>query len=279
VSPDEAQRLLAALPDEHEPFPLADGCRVGVRTRPTRSSSLSALETAHDPHGSLESAALDVDLVDVDGNLVAIAADQVPPIPKEQVLSAVKAQVERTLDLTGLGSGGRIEDIALRKPAAADGVPAAFGLYTSGSRPARTPIGSWLCEVTSCRHRTRCSREPTSSSPPGPTFTATSARTPFTAAPSRTAGAASRTRFRRRPSDPTSEKIGLLKGIKMAPSEGLLRIKVDREYEIDNFDPDFKLIIDLFLEDDDEGVLTRGSGMTLEGGVFVHLVLVSSPWL
>jgi hypothetical protein len=237
------------------------------------------LATGHDPDGSLASAALSIELLDVDGGLIALAASQTPPISKGQVLSAVKAQVERQLDLTGLGSGGRVEDIALRKHAPADGVPAAFGLYLNlrlktGPHPDQflprrgdvLQAQNALFEGTDLVFATRRDLYGHLGKDAFHRRAEPNGRGGFSYP------------LRRRPSDPASEKLGTLKGISMAPYEGSetdtrLRIKVHGEIDFSVIDPDFELIIDLFPEEDEEGVLKWGSGMTVEAGLFAHIVL------
>ena len=79
----------------------------------------------------LESAAITTALVDIDGLLVDLAAQQ--GTPKEELLDGLRPILERTLGLDSLGSGGRVRDLALRKlEADADtGAPACLVLYVN----------------------------------------------------------------------------------------------------------------------------------------------------
>jgi len=103
-----------------------EGIDVGVYLK------LGLATTARTDGGpGLESAAITTTLVDIDGLLVDLAAQQ--GTPKEEILDGLRPSLERTLGLDSLGSGGRVRDLALRKVEAdADtGAPACLVLYVN----------------------------------------------------------------------------------------------------------------------------------------------------
>ncbi|NOJ50437.1 hypothetical protein [Bradyrhizobium archetypum] len=79
----------------------------------------------------LGSITLKLELLDIDGNLVNVAASQTPPVPKSELLAKLQPVINRDLSMADLGTGGRIALIHFKK-LAADAqrhVEAALGLY------------------------------------------------------------------------------------------------------------------------------------------------------
>jgi hypothetical protein len=77
----------------------------------------------------LGSIILKLELLDIDGTLVNVAASQTPPVPKSELLAKLQPVINRDLSMTDLGTGGRIALIHLKKLAADAEHEAALGLY------------------------------------------------------------------------------------------------------------------------------------------------------
>src|SRR5262245_21151230 len=77
----------------------------------------------------LGSITLKLELLDIDGTLVNLAANQTPPVPKSELLAKLQPVINHDLPMTDLGTGSRIELIHFKKLAADAGREAALGLY------------------------------------------------------------------------------------------------------------------------------------------------------
>jgi hypothetical protein len=86
------------------------------------------IDSEPDPDGiGLESITLKLELLDIDGQLVNVAATH--NMPKSELLAMLQPVINRDLSMTGLGTGGRIALIHFKKLAADAGHEAALGLY------------------------------------------------------------------------------------------------------------------------------------------------------
>lgn len=243
------------------------------------------LDTTHDAGGTvLESAAMSLELVDVDGTLVNFAVSN--GATKDEILEGLRGELDRTLDLTSAGSGSRLQDIALRKLAATESASAALGIYLnlrlkSGPHPDNFvgPRG----DVTLARN-----------------FLDSENDLVFGMGPAMF-GLMATDAFHRRakpdgsgfsyPITSKGERVGKIHEISFRPvvEEGQsgqpdvplnkLRIQVDAEYSVDTpivdiiEDPNFKLLIDLSLGIDADGLLTWNADSVVRTGLLADLIL------
>jgi hypothetical protein len=223
------------------------------------------LRTERDADGvGLASVALHIELVDVDGGVVPIAATQ--GVTKDDLLAALKAAVDRTVDLGGVGEGAQLQEIGLRKLAADGTAPAALGLYLNlklrdGPQPDRflAPRG----DMTLARN-----------------ILPADADIAF-AAPRRLYKDFANDAFFRRavpsgsgfdfPIRRDGKRIGKITEISAGPDSVInqLDITVHAEYDIDILpDPGFVIEIGLRSSVDGEGVMKFGSVGEVKAGVF-----------
>jgi hypothetical protein len=88
------------------------------------------VSTTQDSDGiGLGSMTLQLELLDIDGNLVNVAAGTDPPLPKAELLARLQSVVTQDIAMNDLGSGGRIAEIYIKKLAADGEREAALGLY------------------------------------------------------------------------------------------------------------------------------------------------------
>ena len=248
------------------------------------------LETVHGSDGGLDSAALSVALVDIGGALVDLAAAQTPPTPEEELFAAVKEQVDRSFDLASVGSGSRLEDVALRKHPASDAGPAALGLYLnlrlrSGPEPDRflAPRGdigaaqNFSIDDADVVFATR-SDIYDDMARDGKFRRAE----PFEVDPvllELFPGLADGFWYpvRRKPSDPTSQVRAIIKGVSMGPTAlppNGLEIEVHGEKPVDWFpDPDFWLTTKLFTTTDGDGVMDWDAESTFDTSFLADLLI------
>jgi len=248
------------------------------------------LETVHGADGGLDSAVLSLALVDIDGGLLVLAGAQTPPTPKAELLDAIKERVDLSFDLAGVGSGGRLQDIALRKHAASDVGPAALGLYLNlrlrtGPEPdrflgARGDVGAaqnFLIDDADVVFATR------------PDIYDDMARdAKFRRAEPLELDEAILEMFpglsdaywypvRRKPSEPTSEVRAVIKGISMGPTAlppNGLEIEVHGEKPVDWFpDPDFWLTTKLSTTTDADGVMDWDAESEFDTSLLADLLI------
>lgn len=211
------------------------------------------LQKEPDPQGhGLATAKLNIELLDVK----LINASQ------PEYLGKLKPLVDQTLDLGHLASGGRIDDIALRKLAGANGAPAALGIYVnlmlrSGPAsdhflPARGNLLLAQNILPADEDLAFASRKDL--------YGALAADAWYRRAVPSGSGYSYPLHFK--------ERNGTLLGITIAPTtiqEGpnRLRIKAKAEIEINNLpNPDVTLVIDIYGGVDSEGVMTWDSSST-----------------
>jgi hypothetical protein len=287
-SPSEAGFKVEVLAND----PLAD-LKVATRVWFTRSSPFLdiyllpdlfvkiGLQKEPDPQGhGLATAKLNIELVDV-----KIGAASNP-----DYLLRLKPLVDQTLDLGQLGTGGRIDDIALRKLAAANGAPAALGIYvnlmlrsgpaTDHFLPARGNVLLGQNILPAGEDMAFASRNDL--------YGALASDAWYRRAVPSGSGYSYPLYFK--------ERDGTLLGITIAPTtiqEGpnRLRIKAKAEIEINNLpNPDVTLLIDIYGGVDSEGVMTWDSSSTayqsgllwdvvevLAGGLVAAIVPVVGP--
>ncbi|MFZ1538766.1 MAG: hypothetical protein WAT23_15455 [Chromatiaceae bacterium] len=88
------------------------------------------LESTPDTDGiGLGSMTLKLELLDIDGNLVNLAASNNPPLPKAELLARLQPLINRDLSMNDLGTRGRIGAIHMKKLAGDVEREAALGLY------------------------------------------------------------------------------------------------------------------------------------------------------
>ena len=248
------------------------------------------LETVHGADGGLDSAVLSLALVDIDGALVLLAGAQTPPTPKEALLAAVKERVDRSFDLTGVGSGSRLEDIALRKHTGSDDAPAALGLYLNlrlrtGPEPdrflaARGDVGAaqnFSIDDADVGFATRSD-----------IYDDMARDAKFRRAEPLELDEAILEMFpsladaywypvRRKPSDPTSQVRAVIKSISMGPTAlatNGLEIEVHGEKPVDWFpDPDFWLTTKLFTTTDGAGVMDWDAESDFDTSLLADLLI------
>lgn len=79
----------------------------------------------------LGSMTLNLELLDIDGSIVTVAESQTPPVTKADLLARLQPLINRGLSLNGLGTGGRIAAIHMKKLPADPEREAALGLYVN----------------------------------------------------------------------------------------------------------------------------------------------------
>lgn len=77
----------------------------------------------------LGSITLKLELLDIDGTIVSAAASRTPPVTKAELLARLQPLINRDLSMDDIGTGGRIEEIHVKKLAADTERDAALGLY------------------------------------------------------------------------------------------------------------------------------------------------------
>jgi hypothetical protein len=234
-----------------------------------------------DPQGhGLATAKLNIELVAV----------KIGAASNDDYLNRLKPLVDQTLDLGQLGTGGRVDDIALRKLAGANGQPAALGIYVNlmlRSGPASDHFLPARGNVLLAQNIL----------PAGEDLAFATRKDLYDAL------AADAWYRRAVPSGSDysyplhfKERDGTLLSITIAPTtmqEGAnrLRIKTKAEIEVNNLpNPDVTLLIDIYGGVDSEGVMTWGSSSTayqsgllydvvevLLGGVVAAIVPVVGP--
>ena len=238
-----------------------------------------ALDKAADGDGGLASASLGIELVDIDGGLLGYAAAADPPMSKDDLFAQLKPFVDRSLDLGGLGSSGRVGDLALRKHAATPEHPGALGLYLNLRLlsdaapghyvPARGDVSAaqnFLADGADVAMATRADLYGYL----GPDAKYRRAEPD---------GDGYRYPIRRHPSDPTSEEIASLVEVTVAPTDASepnkLRMDIHGEYHLLDgwLEPDFDLLVDIYTGVDDDGIMTWNSSSDLQAGLFVDVVL------
>lgn len=210
--------------------------------------------------GALDSAGLQIELVHVEG---LTDVDRLKPF------------VDRTLSLDGLGTGGRVADIALRKFPADGDAPAALVLYLNLVLRSGPQSGAFL--------------EPRGDVALGQNFLPPDQDLAFATRKDIYADMANDAFFRR--AVPTGSgysyplkfkhRNGTLLGVVVEPIDEVnradrLRMRIKAEVEVDNWpDPDITLIIDAFSGDDDEGVMTWNSASEAHDSSILHDALLA----
>ena len=258
------------------------------------------LETVTAADGGLDSVTLTPELVDIDGAVVAAAGSLDPPHPKSELMTELAAVINQPLALD-LGSGTRLQSVALRKhPADADH-DAALGLYLNlrlrngphpgdylGDRGSAAAALNFLPTGTDVAFATRADLYAAlgpdarfrRAEPDGSGFSY-----PIYEHPSKKEGyvgqlldvdvrppAASDSSIT--PPDPTAPRVPGGTQPPPPPSPGgYLTAVVHGDYSIDYFpDPDYRLYAYLFGDTDDEGVLSWGSDSDFEAGILADII-------
>jgi hypothetical protein len=229
-----------------------------------------SLATSHGPDGALESAGLAIALVDVDGPVVDVAL-ALRGITKEQILNDLRGVIDRPLDLTALG--GRVQDLAIRRFAADGGTPASLALYLN----LRLRGGPQPDNYLGPRGDVRSAQNIMVADADMVFATRADIYSPLghdafyrLAKPD---GAGYHYPWRRKPSDPTSERLGTFQNITMEPVDNVLRVTISAEYDFSIFDPDFHLVADISPDTDDDGIMTWSSGTSLHTELLVDILL------
>ncbi len=268
--------------------PLGADLKVSVRAHVTRAEDNFDLEltvelfvklglqkTPDSSGTGLDAASISIELVQVNG-------------PADDLLERFKPVVDRTLDLSGVGSGGRLQDIVLRK-FAADGdseLPAALGVYLnlrlrSGPEegrflPARGDVAlakNLLPADADLVFATRAD-----------IYGAMAADAKFRRAVPSGSGFHYPLKFKKRNGTLVHVIVEPLVENGPAgvdPADGpvfkdQLRTRIKAEVEVDNwFDPDLTLIIDVFAGIDADGVMTWNSNSTVKDSSLIHDILLA----
>jgi hypothetical protein len=134
--PDITSRTDAFAVEVLHGHPSGADLRIILRLRLRRASDNAEIEgvsldlfirlglsTTREVDGpGLASITLSSELVDIGGDLIAIATDE--GIPKDEIFAPLVLLLSRDLSMDGIGSAGRIQDIALRKLEADGDAPA-----------------------------------------------------------------------------------------------------------------------------------------------------------
>jgi hypothetical protein len=225
--------------------------------------------------GALDSASVSIELVQVDS-----------PLPSLDLLPRFKPIIDRALDLGGLGSGGRFQDIALRKFPADGETPAALGVYLN----LRLRSGPESDRFLTARGDTAL----------GQNFLPADADLIFATRPDLYGALSRDTKFRRAVAsgnnfsypirvagrdgtldDVTVEAVRQMSTTNPPPPPvftNQLRVRAVAEIEVDHWpDPEITLTIDIFSDTDSEGVMTWNSSSDGHAsGFFAHLLLAGA---
>lgn len=235
------------------------------------------LRATHDPlHGLLEKAALQVEVTDLHSDLLPFIESQYF-VTKAEILANVKAQVDREVDLASFGAFKRLHDFNLRKLEATDEHAAAFGVYANlrlqnGPRPddllaARGDINAALNFLPEGADLAMASREG---------LFGDMARDAFEQYAHIDEDGDVSHPWHKKLKDPTSEKIGKIKGVSVGPSAMIpnaLRIDVHVEYQVDNwFDPDGHMVITLTPGINAQGVMVWNADASFHASLALELI-------
>ncbi len=211
-------------------------------------------------------AKLDVELVDIDTPVFGVLENEFG-VTKQMIFAILKGQVDRTLDLGGLGAFKRLQDMALQKMPADGDHPAAIGLFINvflrngpeedAFLPNRGDVEQALNFLPAGSDSAFATRD----------VYADMAKDAFNRkAEKRKDGPGFDHPLHKSPSNPDSKVIGTLDGILVVPTSELpglpvfpnsLQIIASGELDAlgESFDPDFTLTITLTPHTADDGTL------------------------
>jgi hypothetical protein len=230
-------------------------------------------KTADSSGVGLAAASISIELVEVIG-------------PAPDLLARFKPTVDRTLDLTGVGSGGRLQDIALRKFAADGESPAALGVYLNLRLRSGPQADTFLLargDVSLAKNLLPADADMVFATR-ADFYGSMAADAKFRRAVPSGSGFSFPLKFKHRNGTLISvivEPLAENRPAGSGPNEPLvfknqLRTRIKAEVEVDNwFDPDMTLIIDISAGLDADGVMTWNSSSTVHDSSLIHDILLA----
>lgn len=234
------------------------------------------LDTTRETDGpGLESIALATELVDLDGDLIVIAEGL--GYPKATMLAQLKPHLDRVIALDGLGSGKRLQDVALRKLEADPdtGAPAVLVIYVNLVLRAGPQPDNF-----------RAARGDVAS---GVNFLDPDSDITFATRPGLLRDFGDDAFYRRAklsgsgydyPLKQGKERVGRYVGIDAGPvtngtaTVNQLLITIEGEYEINHIpNPNFKVHVQLSQSTDPDGIMSWSTGLDVEAGLLAHIVM------
>lgn len=218
----------------------------------------------------LAAASISIELVDVTG-------------PAPDLLARFKPLVDRALDLTGVGSGGRLQDIALRKFAADGAAPAALGVYLNLRLRSGPQVDTFLLargDVALARNLLPADADMVFATR-ADIYGAMAVDAKFRRAVPSGSGFSFPLKFK--------DRNGTLLSVIVEPGRlengqpgsppvftNRLRTRIEAEVEVDNFfDPEFTLVLDIFSDVDADGVMTWNSDSEVQDSSFLLDLLLA----
>jgi hypothetical protein len=222
------------------------------------------LSTQPDELGMLASAQLHIDVRDVSGPAID-AALALKGIAKETILTELKANVDRDVDLGGFGAFKRMQSLAIHKLPATDEHPRAWGIYVNlrlQEGPEPLSLKADRGSLDEALNFLPAGSDAAMASRPG--LFGDMAKDAFERLAEIDAEGHVSHPWHKSIRNPASDVIGKIKGVSVGPLRvpgsstplPTLKIDVHVEYAIDNFfDPDGHLVILLTPKADANGVL------------------------
>ncbi|MEJ7631091.1 MAG: hypothetical protein WKF28_01190, partial [Rubrobacteraceae bacterium] len=233
------------------------------------------LETERDDAGMLERATLRVDLRDIESGIFPFVESKYH-VDKATILAAMKEKVDRSVDLGGIGTFKRIQDLAFQKFDAEDGHPRALALYVNmrlqtGPEPESLMAGRG--DIGAARNFLPEGSDAAMASRLG-LYGDLAADGYHRFAEIDEDGNVSHP-WRKSAFNPKSERIGSIIDVDVAPilNSNTLKIDVEVEYEIENFfDPNAHLVLELTPSTDGNGVMKWSINTDFHGSLAWELI-------
>lgn len=230
--------------------------------------------TERDADGMLAKATLQLTLLDFASGVLEVAEDF--GVSKEEILAILKEHFDRSVDLGGVSTFKRVQDIAFQKLDADEDHPRALGLYVNlrlqtGPEPeslkeARGDLAAAKNFLPEGSDAAMVSRAGLYGDLAADTFNR------FAEIDEN--GNVSRP-WRKSPFNPKSKKIGKIVDVDVGPilNSNTLKIDVEGEYEVDNFfDPNVHLVLNMTPSTTGQGTLTWKANADFHASLALEII-------